>query len=300
MPITEFPAGGLGSAIAPEDFAAYVLEHLSAASVVLASGATRITTAMKAVHVPKVTSDGSASWYSELEEIDEDGPAGDELLLIPKKVAELVRLSNEVVADSAPSVLDTVGTAMTRAVALTADRAILNGAGGKEPLGVYGQAGQHAAGPIDIDTLVGAAGLIGGVGGVARAAYLNPADHTALMLSKDGNGRPLLTPDFSGGPSSTVYGLTLWQTKGIAPGTALVADPAQIVVAVRSDPTVAVSTDALFTQDGAVCRVIARLDCGVNDASGLVSISATAERSEGKASETKASETERSRDSGSW
>ena len=57
------------------------------------------------------------------------------------------------------------------------------------------------------------------------------------MLSKDGNGRPLLTPDFAGGPSSTVYGLTLWQTKGIAAGTALVADPAQIVVAIRSDPT---------------------------------------------------------------
>ena len=92
VPITEFPAGGLGSAIAPEDGRPTSLEHLSAASVVLASGATRITTAKKVVHVPKVTSDGSASWYSELEEIDEDGPAGDELVLIPKKVAELVRL----------------------------------------------------------------------------------------------------------------------------------------------------------------------------------------------------------------
>ena len=216
-----------------------------------------------------------ASWYGELEEIDEDGPAGDELVLVMKKVAELVKLSNEVIDDSDPSVLDTVGTAMTRAVALTADRAILNGAGGKEPLGVYGQAGQHVAGPIDIDTLIDAAGLIGGVGGTATAAYINPTDHTALMKLKDGNGRPLLTPDFAGGPSSTVYGLTLWQTKGIAAGTALVADPAQIVVAVRNDPQVAVSSDAIFTADGSICRVVARLDCGVNDASGLVSIAAT-------------------------
>ena len=278
MPITELPAPGLGAGITPEAWQAYVLEHLSAQSVVLASGATRITTGQKAVHVPKVTSDGSASWYGELEEIDEDGPAGDELLMVPKKVAELVRLSNEVISDSDVSVLDAVGTAMTRAVALTADRAILNGAGGKEPLGVYGQAGQHVAGPIDIDTMVAAAGLIGGVGGTATAAYINPTDHTALMLLKDGNGRPLLTPDFSGGPSSTVYGLTLWQTKGIAAGTALVADPAQIVVAVRNDPTVAVSSDAIFTADGSIARVIARLDCGVNDPSGLVSIAATAQR----------------------
>ena len=95
------------------------------------------------------------------------------------------------------------------------------------------------------------------------------------MREKDQNGRPLLTPDFSGGPSSTVYGLTLWSTKGIAAGTALVAAPEQIVVAVRSDPTVAVSTDAIFTSDGAIARVVARLDAGVNDASGLVSIAAT-------------------------
>ena len=68
----------------------------------------------------------------------------------------------------------------------------------------------------------------------------------------------------------------MWSTKGVAQGSALVCDPAQIIVAVRQDPTVAVSTDALFTADGAVCRVIARIDCGVNDPSGLVSISATA------------------------
>ena len=136
MPITEIPAGGIGSAITPEMWATYVLEHLSAQSVVLASGATRITTAQKIVHVPKVTADGSASWYGELEEIDENGPAGDELILVMKKVAALVRLSNEVIDDSDPSVLDAVGTAMTRAVALTADRAILGGTGGKQPLGV--------------------------------------------------------------------------------------------------------------------------------------------------------------------
>jgi HK97 family phage major capsid protein len=117
--------------------------------------------------------------------------------------------------------------------------------------------------------------LIAGVGGTARAAYLNPADVTALMLSKDTQGRNLLGPDYTGGPSSTVYGLTLWSTPAITAGTALIADPAQIVVAVPSDPTVAVSADAMFTQDAQIARVIVRLDCGVNDPHGLVSIAAT-------------------------
>ena len=160
MPITEFPAGGLGSAVTPEQWAAYVLEHLSAQSVVLASGATRITTALRAIHVPRITADGSADWFAELEEIDVGDPTGDELLLTPKKCAALTRLSNEVVDDSDPSVIDSVGTAMTRAVALKADRAILGGAGGKEPLGVYGQAGQHVVGAVTIDSLIDAAGLV--------------------------------------------------------------------------------------------------------------------------------------------
>jgi HK97 family phage major capsid protein len=277
VPVTELPPGGLGSAITPEQWASYVLEHLSAQSVVLASGATRIVTAQRQVHVPRVLSDGAASWYGELEEIDENGPTGDELVLTPKKVAELVKLSSEVVDDSSPSVLDTVGTAMTRAVALTADRAILTGTGGKQPLGVYGQAGQHVvAAAVSIDSLIDAAGLVADVGGQARVAYVHPADHTALMKEKDQNGRPLLTPDYSGGPSSTIYGLALGATKGVAQGTALVAAPEQIIVAVRQDPSVAVSTDALFTADGAVARVIARIDCGVNDPNGLVSIAATA------------------------
>jgi HK97 family phage major capsid protein len=258
-------------------WATYVLEHLSAQSVVLASGATRVATAQKIVHIPKVTSDGSAAWYDELAEITPNGPTGNELVLRPRKVAELVKLSNEVIDDSDPSVLDAVGTAMTRAVALTADRAILNGTGGTQPLGVYGQAGQHVVGAIDIDHLIDAAGLVADVGGQATVAYVNPTDHAALMKLKDLQGRPLLTPDYSGGPSSTVYGLALWASKGIAQGTALVADPTQIVVAVRSDPTVAVSSDAIFTADGWICRVIARLDCGVNDPAGLVSIAATAQ-----------------------
>ena len=165
MPVTEVPPGGLGSAITPEAWQAYVLEHLNAQSVVLASGATRITTAQRVVHVPRIVADGSAGWFGELEEINVGDPQGDELVLAPKKCAALTKLSDEVVTDSSPDVLDAVGTAMTRAVALVADRAFLGGAGGKEPLGVFSQSGQHIAGPITIDSLIDAAGLITDVGG---------------------------------------------------------------------------------------------------------------------------------------
>jgi HK97 family phage major capsid protein len=124
VPITEFPAGGLGAGFAPEEWAAYVLENLSAASVVLASGATEIRTTGKAVHVPRFTGDAATAWYDELEPIGEGSPPGNELVLTPQKVAALCTLSNEVVADSNANVLDSVGSKMVRSVALAADRAM--------------------------------------------------------------------------------------------------------------------------------------------------------------------------------
>jgi HK97 family phage major capsid protein len=282
MPITE--SAGLGAGISPQQWAAFVLEHLSAQSVVLASGATRIDTPNRIVHVPRVKTDGAAAWFAELETINVGDPTGDELVLTPKKVAAITTLSDEVISDSSPSVLDAVGTAMTKAVALQADAGVLTGAGGKAPTGIYGQAGNHVvSASITIDSLIEAAGKIAAVGGQAKAVFLNPADNTKLMLEKDTQKRPLLTPDYSGGPSSTIYGLALWQTPAITAGTALVAAPEQIVVAVRQDASVAVSADVSFTQDASVCRVIARLDCGVNDPKGLTSIAATMREAEGKA-----------------
>jgi hypothetical protein len=53
----------------------------------------------------------------------------------------------------------------------------------------------------------------------------------------------------------------------------------EIIVAVRENASVAVSEDALFTQDGTVARVIARTDVGVNDLDGLCVIKAATGRS---------------------
>jgi hypothetical protein len=57
VPITELPTGGLGSAISPQEWAQFVLTHLTQQSVVLSSGATRVDTALRQVHIPRVTAD---------------------------------------------------------------------------------------------------------------------------------------------------------------------------------------------------------------------------------------------------
>lgn len=284
MPITEFPAGGLGSAVTPEEWASYVLDHLSAASVLLASGATEIRTSAKAVHVPRLLTSGTASWYSELEEISEGAPTGDELVLTPKKVATLAKFSDEVVSDSSPSVLDTAGQAMVRGVALEADRAMFAGAGGKQPLGLLNAAPAlpSYAGAVDYAGIVTASGLVRAAGGLPNVVYVNPADLTALQLVTGSDDRPLISGDPAAGAPPVIAGLAVWSTPAVPAATAIVAQTDQIIVGVREDASVVVSEHALFTADGVVARVIARVDVGVNDPDGLCVIKAAAQASNRK------------------
>jgi HK97 family phage major capsid protein len=277
MPITEFPAGGLGAGFAPEEWAQYVLDNLSAASVLLASGATEIRTTGKAVHVPKFTADANTAWYDELEDIAEGCPPGVDMVLTPQKVAALCTISNETVADSNANVLDSVGQKMVRSVALAADKAMFNGTGGKQPVGILNitPALPSHVGTVDYAGIVTAAGIVRAAGGTPDAAYVNPSDMTTLQLATDANDRPLVGTT-EGGMGATIAGLVIWPTPAVPAASAVVAQADQIIVAVREDASVAVSDQWAFSSDGTGVRVVGRLDVGVNDPDGLCVIKAAA------------------------
>jgi len=270
---------GLGSAVSPEQWAQFVLDHLSHESVVLASGARRVDTHSKLIHIPRLTDDGSVDWFAELEEITTDSPAGDDLVLTPKKVAALTLLSNEVVLDSDPAALNVVGQAMLRAIAIEIDRAIFHGAGGTAPLGILETSTTTGftplpdqAGPVGYEALVRAAGQVSAAGGRPDVAYIHPTDHVALQLAAGGDDRPLITGDASQGAPPVVAGLRLYITPALEAGEALVAQADQVVVAIRRDASVEFSSDYAFERDGTAARVIARVDAGVNDSGGLCHI----------------------------
>jgi HK97 family phage major capsid protein len=280
VPITEAP-GTLGAGFTPEAWAAYVLDNLSAASVLLASGATEVRTQNKQIHVPRFTGNGTVGWYGELDPITEGAPPGDELVLTPKKAAALVTLSNEVVTDSSPSVLNAVGNKMVKSVALEADRAMFAGTGGDQPTGLLNLAPPlpSQVGAVDYANIVRASGMVSAAGGIANALYVNPADYVALQLVTSSDDRPLISGDPTQGAPPVIAGLRVFPTPATPAATALVAEAGQIVVAVREDASVAVSEDAAFNADGTAVRVIARVDVGVNDPDGLCVIKAAAGRS---------------------
>ena len=126
--------------------------------------------------------------------------------------------------------------------------------------------------------MIDAAGLIGDVGGEANALYLSPGDWTAWQKVRDAVDRPLLQPDATQAAAPQLAGLSVYRTPALTRGTAVVAQSDQIIVAVRDDPSVEMSDQALFTSDGHVARITTRLDCAINDKRGLAKIVSAAAR----------------------
>jgi len=266
------PSPGLTSTWGLQEWADYVLDHLSRESVLLRSGAHRVNVIGRVAHLPRVLSDGAVSWVEELVEIPSSAPNADELVLIPKKLANVVTVSNEAAGDSTVGVLDNVGAAMTRAVALALDATALasTAATAARPAGIRSLALPAQTGGVTIDNVIRAIGTIAAAGGIADAVYLAPADLSSIRLAKDSSSRPLLQPDLQANGAERIAGAILYPTPALPAGTALVADAAQIVVGVRNDATVDFSADVKFTSDAVVARVVTRVDFGVNDIAGLV------------------------------
>jgi|SRR5215207_4537938 len=65
------PSIGVTATWGQETWAAYVLKHLSAESVLLASGARRIDIQGKEAHVPRLLDDGGVAWVAELADVGE-------------------------------------------------------------------------------------------------------------------------------------------------------------------------------------------------------------------------------------
>src|SRR3954463_14164828 len=99
---------GVNATWGREDWAAFVLDHLGTQSVLLRAGARLIPVRGRVAHIPRVLSDGTATGVAEGEEIDSSPPDGDTLDLTPKKVANVVSLSNESIEDAPVSELDAV------------------------------------------------------------------------------------------------------------------------------------------------------------------------------------------------
>ena len=252
-----------------ENWASTLIEALQLEAVLLRSGASRVVADGRIVHVPRLLVDPDADWCAELEELPSNAGDADTLDLTPKKLGNVFNLSRESVEDSPVDQLDAVGRAMVRGVArkLDAKAFSADAATAESPAGLRSHAlPASAAAAPDIAGIITAVAEIAAEGGQATAAYMNAGDIGAVQVAAVTGGFSLSDPTR---PSvSQVGGAVLYPTP-LPAGTAIVADPRFIAVAIRRDARAEFSEDAAWTVDGVSARVTMRVDLAPSDLSAL-------------------------------
>jgi len=115
-----------GGYLVPEIWASKIYDLILAKSTAIQL-CENITMTTDTLYFPKVTAASTAYFTEEAGTITQSQPTFGQLVLHPKKVAALSRLSSEVMEDSNPSVMDVVVNRLAEDIALKVDYEIYNG-----------------------------------------------------------------------------------------------------------------------------------------------------------------------------
>ena len=131
-----------GGYLVPLEQSNQVIELLRSKSLFMAGGAgerlaTYIPMSRDTITIPRYDSGVTTSWVGENATISDNTPNFGQITLTAKKLATLVKISNELLADSDPEVDEIISNDMARAMANAIDNAVLEGTGVvSEPLGL--------------------------------------------------------------------------------------------------------------------------------------------------------------------
>jgi HK97 family phage major capsid protein len=205
------------------------------------------------------------------------------LTATPRKLAGLEALSNELINDSIPSMLEVVGRSLLRSVALKFDLAVFEGSGSApEPRGLKNVSGiqtvsmgTNGAALTNLDPIADAIGSLMDYNASAAAIVMHPRTWRALTKIKEatGSAKPLLQDEAGGvgaAPRLSIYGtpvyvtsqLSVTETQGTANNASsiYVFDPNQVVAVFREDASIEVDNSRLFNSDQSKIRCIMRAD----------------------------------------
>lgn len=186
----------------PTEVLGEFIDRLRAATCFVQAGARTVILEGARTRVLRVASDPVAAWRAENSAVVESEPTFDAIDFDPKSLACLVKVSNELLADTV-NAGDALVQALTAAMALQLDYAAFFGSGvGNEPRGLDSLAGVptvtlgtgNGAAP-DWDMLLDAEYQIDlGNGGPVTAAISHPRTWKDLRKLKDGQGQYLMPP----------------------------------------------------------------------------------------------------------
>jgi HK97 family phage major capsid protein len=285
MAIGTFNSAGI---LAPEEVGPLIIQPLRLRSVALRVS-TVIETTRPSLRFPVVQSDAAAAWLAEGDDITETDPDLGELSVTPTKVGALVKVSNELIADSADNAqaAGVVGDGLVRQFARTIDLAFFGNTTTLGPNGLESIAYQTVdVGGVftSFDPFADAISLVESVGSVVTSfaasfetvnflSKLKRFQPTADVVSNE----PLLsqTPgDVANPVRRSIFGVPLYSApEGTIPDGVVWAIAADKVFTVmRQDITIQANPSYYFGADSTAVRGTMRLGYGFPHAAAVVQI----------------------------
>lgn len=275
------------SELTAEQVQKILVQPLAEQSIFLAAGPRIFDTNGSAVRIPKMGGPITPAWHGQNEQITEQDPTFDEVLLLPdtmKSVKVITRFSNELARQSIVALDSALQDRLVTDVASTLDAAFFGstGDGITTPQGMLGWAGTQsvdaADAALDLDMLLDAWGLAlaANVNVASLQWFMRPADFTALRKVKDTNGQYLLQADPTADGVFRLWGSKVNITTRIDAGNVALADMSQVAVARDLAPTVKLLTERYADYDQQALRVVARYDAQPLNAEAIVKITGLA------------------------
>ncbi len=272
-----------GQPFAPVEQSQQFFTYLSAQSVALASGVRVIRTNRVALDIPRVNADVSANWTLEATEITPSDPSADLIVATPKKLAALTFVSNELVEDSNPDVLNMIAEGLARSMSLKLDLGFFQGSGtAPEVRGLKNTSGistismgTNGAAVSSLDPLLDAFAALTSANAEPSAIYMHPRTWAALTKIKavSGGQAPVLA-DPTTGPTGaiqrSIMGVPAYlssqlpttesQGSASAASSIYVVEAEELVVVLRDDVKTVVDTSYKFSSDSVAVRATMRAD----------------------------------------
>jgi HK97 family phage major capsid protein len=269
------------AAISPTEVATYLLDKLRPASVGLASGMRVIPTDRDSLAIPALTTDVAPAFYAELDTITAGDPVFATLTATPRKIAHRVELSNEVIDDSEPSVVEVLNEHLTKVLALKLDSGIFEGSGAapairglKNVAGIGAVSmGANGSALVNLDPFADALALLEAANAPGPYVFvMAPRTFAALRKLKETTTSiaPVLVDPPTEALTPSLFGARIYVSGQLATnetqGTATTASsiycyaPSEVVVVTRKDAEIELDRSRMFHMDATEMRGTLRAD----------------------------------------
>lgn len=271
-------SSGAGGILRPEEVGDLVVRPVERESVAL-QVSTVVKTKSPEFRIPIVTTDSTAAWTPEGDEITPTNPGVSELVVAPKKVAALTIISNELANDSSPEAAQIVGDSIARDIAKKLDAAYFTSTTVNGPDGLESVAYQLVnAGSTfdDLDPFAEGLSKAETVGSQVTAWVAHPTTLLGLQQLKTGSGynTPLLGPDPTAPTGRSILGVPLFWSPYIDEGAVWGIPAARVFAVLRQDVELAVDPSAYFSKDSLGIRATMRVAFGFPHPQAIVRVAA--------------------------